>query len=411
MKDKKSATLFQRIINRYRQVPAQLRSRKTSERSKGQRLITFTLLIPIILYCAGYIIVWQFNKTRTENRNAAYSELYQSATAAPSAMPDPTATPLPAPTETPAVEITQEPTAEPTAEPTEASTDAPDMVSDAPETAEPVSAAAETAETTAAPAETATAAPETTAVSTDTATEAPAAMDVAVDEALNPYGTPDADTLVFAIETPPPIQETFNELLELNDETVGFLKVGEHISLPVVQRKHDNDYYLNHSFERESSNAGALFMDGANLLVPKDQNLIIYGHNMKNGTMFHPLIAYSELPNLQKMGLVQFDSIYENNSYVPFAVFSVTTEPGSDRYLDIRQFVFDEQSHELFVLKMQKYSFFDIPVDVNSNDNILLLVTCEYVYDNGRFVVALREVRPGEDEDLLKRQLMLSKHN
>ena len=111
------------------------------------------------------------------------------------------------------------------------------------------------------------------------------------------------------------------------------------------------------------------------------------------------------------MGLVQFDTIYENRKYVPFAVFSATTEPGTDRYLDIRQFVFDEQSHELFVLKMQKYSLFDIPVDVKYEDNILLLVTCEYVYDNGRFIIALREVRPDENEEYLSRLLMQSKYN
>ena len=391
MKNKESISLFQRIINRYRQVPAQLRSRKTSERSKGQRLITFTLLVPVMLYCAGYIIVWQYKKAHTENRNAAYSELYRAdmTPTPPPTAPDPTATPLPEPTDAPTPEITGTPTAAPSEVPTDAPTGVP---TDA-HTKAPTDTPSEAPASTAGPA------------------SAPAAMDIAVDEALIPSGTPDADTLVFSIETPPPVQESFSELLDINDETIGFLKVGEHISLPVVQRKYDNDYYLNHSFERENSNAGALFLDGSNLLVPKDQNLIIYGHNMKNGTMFHPLIAYSELPNLQRMGLVQFDTIYENKKDVPFAVFSATTEPGSDRYLDLRQFVFDEQSHELFVLKMQKYSFFDIPVDVKYDDNILLLVTCEYVYDNGRFVIALREVRPGEDEAMLERQLMLSKHN
>ena len=388
MRDKESTSLFQKIINRYRQVPAQLRSRKTSERSKGQRLITFTLLIPVIIYFAGYIVVWQFNKARVENENAAYSQLYNDATPVPpSTVPDPTFAPTATAAPTPEATATQTPTQAPT---------------------EAISAA---------PAETATAAPTATAQPTDAPTAEPTAaptgipMDVAVDEALYAYATPDADTLVFALETPPPVQESFNELLALNDETIGFLKVGEHISLPVVQRKNDNDYYLNHSFERESSNAGALFLDGSNLLVPEDPNLIIYGHNMKNGTMFHPLIAYSELSNFKKMGLVQFDTIYENKKYVPFAVFSASTEAGSDRYLDIRQFVFDEQSHELFVLKMQKYSFFDIPVDVKYDDNILLMVTCEYVYDNGRFIIALREVRPGEDESQLKQLIMQSKIN
>lgn len=384
MKKEKRLTLLQRIGNRYRMLPRQLRSSKTSERSKGQRLITFTLLLPIMLYCAGYIVSWKINKSHIEKNNAAYSELYQSAAVTNA----PTGAPLATPTEQ--ISATDAPTAAPTATqaPTAAPTDTP--------------APTNTPEATAAPAPTSapTAAP----------TSSPA-MDVAVDEALIPDGTPDADTLVYSIATPPPVQESFSELLALNEETIGFLKVGNHISLPVVQRKNDNSYYLNHSFEGEDSNAGTLFLDGANLLSPKDSNLIIYGHNMKNGTMFHPLIAYSELPNLQKMGLVQFDTIYENKKYVPFAVFSATTEAGSDRYLDLRQFIFDEQSFELFVLKMQKYSFFDIPIDVQYGDKILLLVTCEYVYDNGRFVVALREVRPEEDESRLQELLVMSDYN
>lgn len=376
MKDQKSDTLFRKILKRYALIPKQLRSRKTSERSKAQRLITFSLLLPIMLYCAGYIAVWQINKAKIERNNAAYSELYAEsmATETPSATQDPiTATP----------EITTEPTIVPTA--TTESTNTPEP----------------------------TAAPTDTILPTEIP-ESPVeiqAMDIAVDEALIPNGTPDADTLVFSIATPPPVQESFNELLSVNEETVGFLKVGSYISLPVVQRKNDNEYYLSHSFEGESSNAGTLFLDGANLLVPEDENLIIYGHNMKNGTMFHPLIAYSELDGFRRMGLVQFDTIYENKKYVPFAAFSVTTEVGGSQYLDIRQFIFDEQSFELFVLKMQKYSLFDVPIDVEYGDNILLLVTCEYVYDNGRFVIALREIRSDESEDALCELLMQSEEN
>lgn len=376
MKDQKSNTLFRKIRLRYAMIPQQLRSRKTSERSKAQRLITFSLMLPIMLYCAGYIAVWQINKAKIEINNAAYSELYTESTA--------TVTP----------------------------SDTPNIVSATPESTE-------TAIPTDTPTISPTATPEPTAAPTDTIapTEIPEspietlAMDIAVDEALIPSGTADADTLVFSLETPPPVQESFGELLALNEETVGFLKVGNYISLPVVQRKNDNEYYLNHSFEGESSNAGTLFLDGGNLLVPEDENLIIYGHNMKNGTMFHPLIAYSELPNFRKMGLVQFDTIYENKKYVPFAVFSVTTEVGSSQYLDIRQFIFDEQSFELFVLKMQKYSLFDVPIDVEYGDKLLLLVTCEYVYDNGRFVIALREVRSDESEDALCELLLQSEYN
>ena len=237
-----------------------------------------------------------------------------------------------------------------------------------------------------------------TAVPTALPSDTPSGDAIAVDATLAPRTTADADTLVFALQTPPPVQESFADLLALNPETVGYLRAGESISLPVVQRRNDNEYYLNHSFEGEESIAGTLFLDGANLLVPEDDNLIIYGHNMRNGTMFHALSLYESADYLRKHPVVQFDTLYENRLYVPFAAFTATMDEGSERYLDLRQFLFDETSFELFVLKMEKLSAIETGVDVRYGDRLLLLVTCEYLYDNGRFVVALRELRPDETE-------------
>jgi len=177
---------------------------------------------------------------------------------------------------------------------------------------------------------------------------------------------------------------------------VGFLTIGDRISLPVVQKKNNNEYYLNHSFEGKPSDAGALFLDGSNLLVPEDAALIIYGHNMRNGTMFQPLVHYEEIDFLKDHPLVQFDTIYENRSYIPFAAFTATLEEYSEHYLDVRQFSFSQGSFDRYVDRINELSLYESPVDVVYGDSVLLLVTCEYLHDNGRFIVALREVRPEE---------------
>lgn len=368
---KKSGRALSRLLKRYRDIPRQIHSPSVRERSKAQRLIALTLCVPLMFVCAVYMLSWQLEKARVEADNAAYGQLY--VTVAPSDVPAATQSPMPAdlPTaqasQAPAATATAAPAAEspaPTVLPTEAPTDAP---------ASPV--------------------PSSTAEPSSSAT-----FDIAVDATREPYPTPDSDTLVFSLETPPPVQESFAELLCVNAETVGFLSIDSLLSLPVVQRKNDNSYYLDHSFDGAESNAGALFLDGANLLVPEDKNLIIYGHNMRNGTMFHALIGYEKPEFLQQHPLVRFDTIYENRTYVPFAAFTATVEPGSERYLDIRQFVFDEDSFDLFISKIQRLSLYDSPVEVAYGDNVLLLVTCEYIYDNGRFIVALREMRDGEAE-------------
>ena len=363
------------LLRRYADIPRQLRSRRVSERSRAQRLIALTICVPVMLYCAVRVTLWEMNRRDTIKRNVSYAELYITAEPTVSAIADVSAVPAVSASPVPATAL---PTAAPAAEPTVAPTAEPTV---APITASPVP------------------------------TATPVEFEIAVDATLEPRSTPDSQTLVYALETPGPIQESFESLLSLNDETVGFLQIDEVLSLPVVQRENDNSYYLSHSFEREESNAGTLFLDGSNLLVPEDQNLIIYGHNMKNGTMFHVLIGYDDLSFLRKHPLVQFDTIYENRTYVPFAVMSVAVEADSAGYLDFRRFIFDEDEFDNFVRELRGLSKYSIPVDVSYGDEMLLLVTCEYTRDNGRFVVALRAMRDGETTQSLCQLVSASKSN
>lgn len=342
-------------------------SRRSERRSDARYLISF-ICVALMIVCAAYMISWEIHKIRIERANASYQALYvQSEISAAPQTSAPTATA----TAAPSVEA-------PTTVPTATATAAPSAEAPTPSV------------------EASTAVPKASAPSGDA---------VAIDATLSPRATIGEDTLVFAMETPPPVQQSFSELLSLNPETVGYLNAGKNISLPVVQRRNDNEYYLNHSFAGDESNAGTLFLDGSNLLIPEDDNLIIYGHNMRNGTMFHALSLFESADYVRQNPIVRFDTIYENRLYVPFAAFTATMDEGSERYLDIRQFLFDEDSFELFVLKMEKLSTIETSVDVRYGDKLLLLVTCEYLYDNGRFVVALRELRPGETEAQMRSQL------
>jgi len=211
-----------------------------------------------------------------------------------------------------------------------------------------------------------------------------------------PLPTPDADTLVFSLPTPPPVQASFTELIKLNAETIGFIRIDDLIELPVVQRENDNEFYLTHSFDRAEAAEGTLFLDGMNRLVPEDDCLIVYGHNMNNGTMFGLLDHYDESSFLKAHPLVQFDTIYENNTYVPFAVFPASMNPDSSGYFDVRQIAFSKEGFDLFVSRLKTRSVINIPVDAYYGDHLLLLVTCDYTKDDGRFIVALRRLRADE---------------
>ena len=276
------------------------------------------------------------------------------------------------------------------------------MYSPAPlETQAPVATATATAIPTAAisptPAATATAAgsPTPTASPAPAATPTPEAQ--VVDE---PLPTPNENTIVLSLPTEPPPQESFAELLRYNPDTVGYLTIGEIVDLPVVQRENDNEYYLTHAYSGEEAREGALFLDGANRL--SDENLIIYGHNMRNGTMFGELSSFGEREFLLKNAVVRFDTLYENALYVPFAMFEASMDENDGHYFDVRQIVFDETSFELFVLKLRGRSVFDVPVEVAYGDQLLTLVTCSYNDDDGRYIVALRKLREGETEEEMR---------
>lgn len=218
---------------------------------------------------------------------------------------------------------------------------------------------------------------------------------VVVDE---PIGTRGPETQVYALPTAPPVQAAFSQLVQYNPDTVGYLDIPGLLSLPVTQRENDNDYYLEHNFEGDESREGCLFLDGVNRLVPEDDCLIVYGHNMKNGAMFGRLDSYESAAFLKSHPLVRFDTLYENRLYVPFAAFTASMEPNDSQYFDVRQFVFDEAQFELFALKMQTRSAVRLPVDVRYGDKLLLLVTCDYTNREGRFILGLRQLRAGETE-------------
>ncbi len=346
-------------------------------------------LVSILLGMGVYVAQWYLNLGRIRAEGERYARMYGGREATPAPQPvSPTETPLP--TRQPTAKPTPVPTPMPTPSPTPVPAVGPDanmpVVVD-----EPIPANATV---------NATASPEATYVPVNTPD---ADMPVPVDE---PIPTPDADTLVFALPTAPPVQDSFKALLAANPDTVGFLEIDGMLSLPVVQRPNDNDYYLDHSFEGAKALEGTLFLDGMNRLVPEDDCLIVYGHNMKNRTMFGRLSAYGDVAHLRQYPVVHFDTLYENRSYVAFAAFSASMKPGDSHYFDVRNFIFDEDGFNNFVLKLQGRSVFTSPIDVRCGDHLLLLVTCDYSNREGRFILALRQLRADENEgDMFARVL------
>lgn len=342
------------------------RKKSTSGRRKSEKrvLTVICILLGVVTVAlVGYAAGWYANRARIEQEQAQYQSLYTRS----ESTPHETLTPV-------------------SAAPTSAAAPVQTLIPDP---------------TAAAPIVTPVPDPTVEVLVTVEPTPSPLAYPEVVDV---PLATANADTLILSLPTPPPIQDSFSELLTINPDTVGYLEIPDLLSLPVVQRENDNTFYLNHSFDGGEALEGTLFLDGVNRLSPEDDSLIVYGHNMKNGTMFGSLSRFEEREFIRSHPIVRFDTLYENRVYVPFAAFTASMDPDDPHYFEVRRFIFDEEGFELFTLKLQARSMFRLPVDVVPGDRLLLLVTCDYTNREGRFILALRQLRSDEREaDILMR--------
>ena len=174
----------------------------------------------------------------------------------------------------------------------------------------------------------------------------------------------------------------FDSLKKKNSDTVAFIKVKNTSINYVIVKGKDNDYYLHHNFNKKHSSAGWIFADYHNKLDGTDKNLIVYGHSMKNGTMFGTLRNVVKKSWYENKNNYLIDFVTEQGEYT-YQVFSVYVIKAEDYYINTKFKNNDEFNK--FVSTLKSRSKYNFNVNVNGNDKILTLSSC---YDNnGRRVV------------------------
>lgn len=195
----------------------------------------------------------------------------------------------------------------------------------------------------------------------------------------------------------PDVQEDFLQLFERNPDVIGWLTAGETIDLPVVQR--DNEYYLSHNYFGELDSNGTVFLNEMNVVYPRDSILLLHGHNMRGGAMFGTLTKYEKADYAFAHALLTFRTLYEEETsyYVPVAAFHASMLPDQAGYFDVTPMNFDTQeAFQAYLDAVLKRSAWTSPVDVNTQDELLMLLTCSYHHEDGRFVLLCRKMREGE---------------
>ncbi len=191
----------------------------------------------------------------------------------------------------------------------------------------------------------------------------------------------------------PLLEVDFEALAGVNADVVAWLSAeNESLDYPVVQGE-DNDYYLNHLFDGTQNKNGSVFMDWRNATDFSDQNTLIYGHNMNNGTMFACLLDYSSQEYYEENPRLIL--VTPEESYYLYAFSGYVTGPVSEVYQ--MQYA-SEEEYAAYLEEIRRNSDFVSDVEVSTQDRIVTLSTCSYVYQNARYVLHCKLV-PGYREE------------
>lgn len=190
------------------------------------------------------------------------------------------------------------------------------------------------------------------------------------------------------------VEDWSHGMLELNPDYIGWLTVdGTSINLPVVMAG-DNDYYLRRDFYDEYLFAGTLFADYRTEPVPHG-NLTIYGHHMKDDTMFGELEKFKSPEFFVSNGSITLAKETGKHQYRVFAVAVLPGNAESAGYIDLHQWcniLSDEQAEQMLEDLYERSAMWKNTVHI-SGDRYLFLVTCDYSRTNGRLLVAAQEIQ------------------
>lgn len=203
-------------------------------------------------------------------------------------------------------------------------------------------------------------------------------------------------------------------LLEMSKDVVGYITIpGTVVNYPIMQNTEDDEgeeYFLHHDFYGNNSNLGSIFLDfrcsfdmvgeDKKLAVPNSDNLIVYGHNMNDESMFGSLRRYRSDENYyEQHPLIEVNSNYETYIFKIYGYFIADAVDNTDtrfEYWNYIDFTGEEGFYE-YVNEVKRRTLRLTDVDVEYGDQLLTLSTCSEVVSNGRLVVCARALREGED--------------
>ena len=205
----------------------------------------------------------------------------------------------------------------------------------------------------------------------------------------------DSEIESVSTDTEPSVLSEYVVMHSMYPDIIGWIQIdGTDIDYPVLQKKEDEDFYLNHNFQGESDSKGSLFVDGRTEIWPLDQNLVIFGHNMSNGAMLGTLDYYLDASFYEAHQTIVFDTIYSKNLYEIVAVVKTVVKQEEEdgfRYYWLHNYS-SRQEYEELLSFIEENQIYDTGKKLDYQDQTIMLSTCEYSVDNGRLVVIAKKL-------------------
>lgn len=217
------------------------------------------------------------------------------------------------------------------------------------------------------------------------ATETPSSAEVTAE--------PTAEETTRAMVMLPDMAQLYAE----NKDIVGWIQIdGTEIDYPVMYTPEDGQYYLYRNFDKEDdpTQEGCIFVDEHCTVDPRSTNLLIHGHNMKNGTMFHTLLSYKDESFYKEHPIINYKTLYEEQQYeIAYVFLSQVYNVDDDVWKFYKFYNADNaQQYDEYIDHCKELELYDTGVTARYDDDLITLTTCEYSTENGRMVVVARRV-------------------
>ncbi len=181
---------------------------------------------------------------------------------------------------------------------------------------------------------------------------------------------------------------------EKNQELAGWITIeGTELDYPFMYTPEDPQNFVPVDLDGNYSSSGTIFVDANCSLNPESDNLILHGHNMRDGSMFRTLLSYQDESFWEEHPVIRFSTLYEEREYEVLAVFYDRVYYADEDCFKFYQFIDAENEAEYneAIAYYQENTLYDTGVTAQYGDRLITLSTCSYHEANGRFVVVARE--------------------